>query len=342
MRADACLSFARRGPLFSHLPAATAAEDWARHGGELASELYGCPPADSPEQLGGAAAARIFHLYLPIYFWCRAFVQGRRAADPRRAVGIGLSAPQGCGKTTLVDALVGRFAADGLVCTAASIDDFYLPRADQQALADAHPENRLVQVRGNAGTHDVDLGVATLSALLSRTPGLAVPRYDKAAFGGRGDRASPSAWHVQREPADVVLFEGWMNGFEALDMEAEAARLDAIDGGLREVNQRLSDYARWHGLMSAWVVVKIDDLDHVYRWRLEAERAMAAAGRPGMDDAGVADFVSRYMPAYKAYLPGLYQAASAGGVGGLPTLLATVDGSRGVAPAAVDDAAVQL
>ena len=32
---------------------------------------------------------------------------------------------------------------------------------------------------------------------------------------------------------------------------------------------------------------------------------MASAGRPGMSDAQVADFVSRYMPAYEAYLPAL-------------------------------------
>ena len=49
---------------------------------------------------------------------------------------------------------------------------------------------------------------------------------------------------------------------------------------------------------------------------------MAAAGRPGMDDEGVRDFVSRYLPAYSAYLPELYRAAAAEGVGGKPTLLA--------------------
>ena len=33
---------------------------------------------------------------------------------------------------------------------------------------------------------------------------------------------------------------------------------------------------------------------------------MAAQGRPGMSDAEVADFVARFLPAYAAYLPGLY------------------------------------
>ena len=171
MRASACLSYAQRGPLFSRLqPAVPPAEEWARHGGELASELCGgaAATAAAPEELGTAAAARIFHLYLPLYFWCL----GRaRQAPTGRAVGIGISAPQGCGKTTLVDTLVGRFAADGLVCAAASFDDFYLTHEAQRELAAAHPTNRLLELRGNAGTRLVSLSLP-LSPLssLSLTP----------------------------------------------------------------------------------------------------------------------------------------------------------------------------
>jgi D-glycerate 3-kinase len=34
---------------------------------------------------------------------------------------------------------------------------------------------------------------------------------------------------------------------------------------------------------------------------------MKAAGKAGMTEDQVADFVSRYMPAYEAYLPNLYK-----------------------------------
>lgn len=78
-------------------------------------------------------------------------------------------------------------------------------------------------------------------------------------------------------------------------------------------------------------MLAIDEPRWVFDWRLEAERAMAAAGRPGMSDAEVADFVSRYQPAYTAFLPALYAAAEAGGVGGKPTLLVRVDKTRGPA-----------
>lgn len=33
---------------------------------------------------------------------------------------------------------------------------------------------------------------------------------------------------------------------------------------------------------------------------------MRSLGKPGMTDEQIADFVSRYIPAYTAYLPGLY------------------------------------
>lgn len=48
---------------------------------------------------------------------------------------------------------------------------------------------------------------------------LAYGRYDKSAYSGRGDRADPSTWPVVSGPLDVVLFEGWMNGFQVLPDE---------------------------------------------------------------------------------------------------------------------------
>jgi len=213
MRASACLSYAQRGPLFSRLqPAVPPAEEWARHGGELASELCGgaAATAAAPEELGAAAAARIFHLYLPLYFWCL----GRaRQAPAGRAVGIGISAPQGCGKTTLVDTLVGRFAADGLVCAAASFDDFYLTHAAQRELAAAHPTNRLLELRGNAGTRLFSLSLPLSPSLLSLTHSAALPPHTLSP--------SPSLTAVSPGSHDVALGTATLRAL--LDREAELA-----------------------------------------------------------------------------------------------------------------------
>ena len=48
-----------------------------------------------------------------------------------------------------------------------SIDDFYLPNAKQRALAADFPDNRLVQGRGVAGTHDLQLSKSTLDQMMA-------------------------------------------------------------------------------------------------------------------------------------------------------------------------------
>lgn len=105
----------------------------------------------------------------------------------------------------------------------------------QDALAAAHPSNSLLQVRGNAGTHDLALGLRTIRSLkygveqtsssLSSSSSSAVrdtgssfriPRYDKSARGGRGDRAPEEQWSAVPVMPEIVILEGWMLGFEAL------------------------------------------------------------------------------------------------------------------------------
>jgi len=334
--AFALQAYAAAGPLHAALAALeglpASADDWHTHGTLLTSSLTGdAAAAAAPESLlatDSTMAVRIYHLYLPIYYFVRSRVLEHRAGARPGALAVGLSAPQGCGKTTLVDLLVELFAADGLSCAAVSIDDFYLTGSEQEALAAEHADNPLLQVRGNAGTHDLALGTRVLTELKRGTAGCLIPRYDKAARGGKGDRAPRGEW-APAPAADVVLLEGWMAGFTPIPAEQIAADPALSQGsGLTTVNGRLGAYAEWHDLMDAWAVLAVDDVACVYEWRLQAERAMAAAGRPGMSDAQVCDFVSRYMPAYEAFLPALYAAAEAGGVGGKPTLMARIDQSR--------------
>lgn len=60
-----------------------------------------------------------------------------------------------------------------------------------------NPGNRLLQLRSNAGTHDLPLAKQTLQQLISAgASGDAVPvvRYDKSKNEGKGDRAPRSDW----------------------------------------------------------------------------------------------------------------------------------------------------
>ena len=88
----------------------------------------------------------------------RLFVlRGPRLFNHQKPLRVVVAGPCGCGKTTICDALVERFAADGKQCAALSYDDFYLTHAEQNDVAKAHENNRLLELRGNGGTHDLQL-----------------------------------------------------------------------------------------------------------------------------------------------------------------------------------------
>ncbi|TKY48126.1 D-glycerate 3-kinase [Spatholobus suberectus] len=277
--------------------------------------------------------ARIYHYYVPVFLWCEQQITQHRSkfkdGEDIPPLVIGFSAPQGCGKTTLVFALDYLFQVIGRKSATISIDDFYLTAEGQNKLREANPGNALLELRGNAGSHDLALSVETLTAITKMTREgmkMKLPRYDKSAFNGRGDRADPSTWPEVEGPLEVVLFEGWMLGFRPLPVDA----VKVVDPQLETVNKNLEAYYdAWDKYIKSWIVIKIKDPNCVFQWRLQAEIAMREAGNPGMTDDEVRDFVSRYLPAYYAYLPTLY---SEGPNGSDPQHLLTIEIDEGRNP----------
>jgi D-glycerate 3-kinase len=279
---------AMSGPLFADV-SALGAVDWSRwdaaaHHLELA--LAGTRDVER----------RIHHLYLPVLFTLVAWAE--RAL--RRPVMVGLQAPQGSGKTTLVTYLLELMPLFGLRSTTVSIDDFYLSRAGQLALSAAHPGNPYLEHRGYPGTHDIELGARTLSALRGLGPGsnrqtVLVPAYDKSAHGGRGDRKQEHEWRRVEGPLDIVILEGWMLGYSPV---AETA---LPDEHMAAPNRALAAYSGWHDQLDAFIVLRALDPQYVLEWRAEAEEAMKARGLPGLDRAAIEDYIRRFLPAYAAY-----------------------------------------
>lgn len=259
-------------------------------------------------RMSDAEAARIYEYYLPVYVWCetqrKEHVSHQRKGRKAPLV-LGISAPQGCGKSTLCEQLESLFEYKGLRAASVSIDDFYLTREDHVKMSGKNAGNRILETRGNAGTHDIRLGTETLKALKEGKEGtIALPRYDKSAFQGKGDRADPSTWPTVEGPVDVVLFEGWMLGFAPV-RNGEAAR---VDPDLKVVNGFLRAYKNaWDRFVDSWLIIKVSDPSFSHTWRLEAEKRMRAAGKPAMSDEEVEAFVDRFMPAYRCYLKGLYE-----------------------------------
>jgi D-glycerate 3-kinase len=271
---------ATSGPLFPAL----GPVDWPIWERAAAALRGALPPSQDQER-------RIHQLSLPVLFAIAAF------ARHKRPLVVGVSGPQGCGKTTLVRSLVPRLSDHfGLGAVSISIDDFYLTHAEQQQLAAAHPDNRYLQYRGHAGTHDLALGSATLDALLRLGDGeLRLPTYDKSAMAGRGDRAPESSWPLVRGTVEVILFEGWMLGFEPVDPAL------LLEPAQREVNGLLGGYESWHQRIDALVDLRAADPNDIVKWRVEAEESMAKAGRPALDRAAILDYIGRFLWAYEAY-----------------------------------------
>lgn len=116
-----------------------------------------------------------------------------------------------------------------------SIDDLYLPHDRQEALAKEHPNNPLVQHRGQPSTHDVQLGKDLFQSLAKRESSIKVPSYDKSAFNGEGDQQPRNEWPIVNaegnSPVEIVIFEGWCVGFRVMsdaDVEKkwQAAKAD--------------------------------------------------------------------------------------------------------------------
>jgi len=138
----------------------------------------------------------LWHLWLPL----AVMIGGR--AHPDRLYCQGVLGPQGSGKSTLAAAVRAILDRMGVRAIALSIDDLYLPFAGRAPLA----AEGLIH-RGPPGTHDVGLGLATLAALEKPGP-VWLPRFDKSAHGGQGERW---AWAA---PRPGLVLEGQVRGGE--------------------------------------------------------------------------------------------------------------------------------
>jgi D-glycerate 3-kinase len=213
---------------------------------------------------------------------------------------LGILGGQGTGKTTLAAIVSQILRHVGLQVCQLSLDDLYKTYADRQLLHQADPRLRW---RGPPGTHDIDLGLEVLQQLKQGQP-TPIPRFDKSAWNGMGDRTLP-------EPvthADIVLFEGWFVGVRPIDPQAfdqaPAPILTADDRAFaRDMNARLRDYQPLWDCLDRLIILHPSDYRLSQQWRRQAEERMRAEGRSGMSAIEVDAFVEYF---WKSLHPELF------------------------------------
>src|SRR6266852_4114581 len=134
----------------------------------------------------GAFELNAFIAFQHILVHLEALPHGSGTSSP---IFVALQGPQGSGKTSVTERVKAMLAEDNedhapYHLATLSIDDLYLPHAQLNALASAHPDNPFLRGRGLPGTHDIQLGLSLLRSLKdinrSRVDNIRIPRFDKS------------------------------------------------------------------------------------------------------------------------------------------------------------------
>ena len=172
-------------------------QEWIALGRAVADDVTG-PPGESPEDSWSLMRAVCV---APV-------VQLIRASHPRV---FAVSGPVGAGKSTVASAVASSLANLGMSAVALSMDDFYLSRHER--------ERRGIAWRAAPGSHDIDLMVESLAAIRDRRRPLCLPRFDPS----RDDRTTDECLE---DAPDVVLFDGWIIGYDGEGYERILPYLD--------------------------------------------------------------------------------------------------------------------
>lgn len=246
----------------------------------------------------GAIVSTLEKLWLPV-----ALDLATARKQLNRTLVQGILGGQGTGKSTLCIILQNILSSLGFSAAILSIDDLYLTYVERQTLQQQDP--RLV-LRGPPGTHDIVLGLKVIEQCLqgNNTAQISLPRFDKSAFNGAGDRTNPE---IIFKP-DILLFEGWFVGVQPIKESAfnncpppivtQEDRQFVIDN-----NQRLQAYLPLWSKLDSLIVLHPEDYRLSKLWRKEAEHKMIATGKTGMSDEECDRFVEYF---WKALHPELF------------------------------------
>lgn len=130
-----------------------------------------------------------------------------------------------------------------------------------------------------------------------------LPKYDKSAFDGEGDRIdyekNPEK-KIESGPVDLILVDSWMLGHQPVD--AVESKAIADNAGMEFVNEQLKNYAQWDELYDAAVLIAASDSNTVFEWSKEEEKAKWEAGASSLSVDELKALGDRFNPCYDAYM----------------------------------------
>jgi D-glycerate 3-kinase len=213
----------------------------------------------------------------------------------------GILGGQGTGKTTMSKILCLILQQLGYRTLSLSLDDLYKTYSDRLAITQQDP--RLIW-RGPPGTHDINLGLSLLDQIRQGKSPVMIPRFDKSAHGGAGDRTTPEVVNN----VDIVLFEGWFVGVQPISPDAftnpPAPILTPADREFAlDMNHQLQNYLPLWERLDSLIVLYPTDYRCSLEWRKQAEHDMINSGKSGMTDAQIEEFVNYF---WRALHPELF------------------------------------
>lgn len=210
----------------------------------------------------------LFFVYLPLsrYIYKESMTDFRNSS-----IILGIQAHQGCGKTTFCEII--SFLTKNIYelnINSLSIDDIYLSYEELKKLRKEDPRFKF---RGPPGTHDVNLGQEILENVKNRKILYDIPRYDKSANKGLGDRAKECI-KIYR-PLDVLIFEGWFLGSEPVDediLEKYCTNNQSTLEFQKLINNNLHNYTPLWNQVNYWIIMKPIKYEFSKKWRHDAEK----------------------------------------------------------------------
>jgi D-glycerate 3-kinase len=246
--------------------------------------------------------SQYFWFYVPLAWWVADRVTEKKRRFPSLAYGLAINGGQGTGKTTKAGFLRIILEVLGFKVVTFSTDDFYKTHEELQRLKQRNP---VYKSRGPPGTHDIKKLKEVIEALINRKA-TKIPKYDKSAYNGEGDREPEEKWEVVPEGADIFIVEGAQAGLRPiLDKEdlykpTRDKTLNKIElkqdpkGLYRETfNEATREYAPVSDLFDNLVLLDVS-LRAIRKGRMEQEAKMIQEKKKGMDPEALKEFIDYY------------------------------------------------